>query len=294
MRPLEELNLLDDFLMNQMINHEKYGEPFCRILIETLLGRKLGKFTIVAQKTIRGEDTDKHGIIMDVYLDEENGETIDFEPDKNSDDKNDLPRRTRYYHSKIDSHKFGSGLEYSKLKDTRVIFISDYDPFDRNRMLYTVKNHCIEEPDMEYDDGNTTMYFYTKGNPSGCSEEIVRMLHFVENTTSDYAVDENLKTVDQMVTELKVDRKVGLAYMKSWEKENYLIKKGERIGEERGIAIGEERGIAMVECGIQFMITDYLSEGKSEAEIIDKLQKGYGLTLEAAKEHFDRYAVMTV
>lgn len=77
-----------------------------------------------------------------------------------------------------------------------------------------------------------------------------------------------------MVTELKFDRKVGLAYMKSWEKENYLLKKGK-------------------EYGIRFLIKDYLSEGKSEAEIIDKLQKGYELDFDKAKEYFDKYAAVT-
>ena len=41
--------------------------------------------------------------------------------------------------------------------------IMPYDPFDKNRILYTIRRTCEEEPDMDYDDGAATYFFYTMG-----------------------------------------------------------------------------------------------------------------------------------
>ena len=65
-----------------------------------------------------GLDTDKHGTRLDVYI-EEDGETgtiYDVEPDKNDDRelRRALPRRVRFYHSKIDGRSLSSGDDYSK------------------------------------------------------------------------------------------------------------------------------------------------------------------------------------
>ena len=33
-----------------------------------------------------------------------------------------------------------------------------YDPFGYNRIIYTVKNKCLEEPEMAYDDGVLNLF----------------------------------------------------------------------------------------------------------------------------------------
>lgn len=40
-RKLEDLNLIDNFLFQQMLMQEEDGEKFARILLSTILGKKL-------------------------------------------------------------------------------------------------------------------------------------------------------------------------------------------------------------------------------------------------------------
>lgn len=61
-RRLEELNLMDDFLFQEMVSQEKDGEEFCRILLSTILGRPIRKVKVMPQKNVLGLDTDRHGI----------------------------------------------------------------------------------------------------------------------------------------------------------------------------------------------------------------------------------------
>ena len=62
----------------------------------------------------------------------------------------------------IDSRSLKSGEDFGKLKQVYVIFICNYDPFGYDRVLYTIKNRCLEEPEMNYDDGAETIVLYTK------------------------------------------------------------------------------------------------------------------------------------
>ena len=69
-RKLEELNLLDNFLFQEMLSDEEIGEEFARILLSTILERPIRKVRIIPQKAISGIDTDRHGIRLDAYIEE--------------------------------------------------------------------------------------------------------------------------------------------------------------------------------------------------------------------------------
>lgn len=72
-KKLEELNLLDDFLFGTLISHPIYGERFVRILIKTILNRDVKILKIIPQMNYYGQDTDRHGARLDVYIEEEDG-----------------------------------------------------------------------------------------------------------------------------------------------------------------------------------------------------------------------------
>ncbi len=71
-KTLQELNLIDDFLFFAMLNDEVVGEEFGRYLLEIIFDRKFGKLKVVPQKVYYGMDTDRHGVRLDVYLEEGN------------------------------------------------------------------------------------------------------------------------------------------------------------------------------------------------------------------------------
>ena len=115
-RRLEELNLLDNFLFQEMVSGEEDGEEFCQILLKTILNRSIRKVKVVPQKNILGVDTDRHGIRLDAYIEEERqsnqeeeldaevtSDIYDIEPNKVYEKGKMLPRRMRYYHGLIDT-----------------------------------------------------------------------------------------------------------------------------------------------------------------------------------------------
>ena len=135
-KKLEDLNLLDDFLMKLVASDKTVGKEFARILLGILLQREVRPLTVIPQKEFTAAGPDRHGIRLDVYLDEPGAGIFDIEPDRNrgKGQRGSLPRRARFYHSKMDSASLKSGEQYSSLRDVCVIFITDYDPFGCGRL----------------------------------------------------------------------------------------------------------------------------------------------------------------
>lgn len=176
-RPLEELNLIDDFLFQELLSQENDGEEFCRILLGTILNRPIRKVRIMPQKNVLGLDTGRHGIRMDAYIEDISNETTlpgihmadakvisdiyDIEPN-NRYEKQTLPKRMRYYHGLIDTQLLSADIKYDKLKNVIIIVILPYDPFGKNRMIYTIQNQCIEDTSIPYDDGAKKSFYIPK------------------------------------------------------------------------------------------------------------------------------------
>lgn len=246
MRKLEELNLMDDFLFGSMLSYPGIGEAFAGELLETVFERKFGKLTVIPQKVYYGKDTDQHGARLDVYIEEtEDWQAVaavyDVEAQSASgtSQKDSLPKRVRFYHAKIDGVSLKAGENYQTLKTVVIIMIMPYDPFGQDHMIYTIKNSCMELPDMPYDDGARTIFLYTKGNKGNAPEELRQMLRYFEHTTKENAENETLKKIHQMVEQVKHNEEVTTEYMFWWEREQAWEEEGYKRGVEAGRA--EER-----------------------------------------------------
>ncbi len=207
-----------------------------------MFDREFKNLNLSAQKVYAGMNTDLRGARLDVciegdYIDIEGSEipaVYDVEPDQNNKAKDvaAFPKRSRFYHAIIDSRSLKTGEDFGKLKQVYVIFICNYDPFGYDRVLYTIKNRCLEEPEMEYDDGAETIVLYTKGKKGTISEELRQFLNYMENTNQKNAVNEELQDIQRMVDVVKRDGEVSLRYMKSFEHDQMMYEEG-RLAEMR-------------------------------------------------------------
>ena len=235
-RKLEELNLMDDFLFNAMLTHPETGEKFTHTILKLLFNRDFKNLKVSAQKFYAGMNTDLRGARLDVCIEGDcvdiDGEDItsvyDVEPDQNDKAKAiaAFPKRSRFYHAIIDSRSLKSGEDFGKLKQVYVIFICNYDLFGYDRVWYTIKNRCLEEPEMDYEDGAVTIVLYTRGTKRKISEELRQFLNYMENTDQNNAVNDELKSIQRMVDAVKRDGEVSLRYMKSFEHDQLMYERG--------------------------------------------------------------------
>lgn len=290
-RRLEELNLMDNFLFQEMVSKEGVGEEFCQILLSTILGKTIRKVKVISQKTVLGIDTSKHGIRLDAYVMDLSDDDLevaadiyDIEPNLTYE-KESLPRRTRYYSALIDSQLLDAGTDYTHLRNVVIIMILPYDPFDRNRMVYTVQNHCIEDPSIAYSDGMKKIYLYTKGTVGNPGKSLWDMLQYMEKSTEDNVTDENIAKIHRLVNRVKRDKEVGINYMKSWEWEQMIQKeawgRGLEEGREVGLKEGREEGRGKINQLnlklIETSRTEDLIRAARDSEFQKKLLEEFGI-----------------
>lgn len=249
-RPLEELNLIDDFLFQQLLMQEEDGEAL---------------------------DAE---IIPDIY---------DVEPN-NTYEKKTLPKRMRYYHGLIDTQLLDSGIEYDKLPNVVIIIILPYDPFGKNRMVYTIQNQCVEDATVPYNDGAKKIFLYTKGTEGKPSQELCDMLKYIENTTVDNITNQNIDTIHHIVKRVKSRKEVGINYMKSWELEKMYREQareeGLAEGLEKGLAEGREEGRTE---GIISFIKSCHALNILKADVLTQLRRNFDLTEVDGKAYIESY-----
>lgn len=278
-KKLEEMGLLDDFLFGSVVTYPEIGEKFVRILLKIIFGREFKHLSVTAQKVFYGADTNLHGTRLDVYMEpemreglEEHAAVYDIEPDQKDStaDKKALPRRMRFYHAKIAARSLNSGADYDKLKNVIIVMIMPYDPFGLDRMVYTVKNQCVEVPEMPYEDGASTLFLYTKGTQGVPNKELEQLLHYMEDTRYENAMNEDLREIHRMVETVKKEPETMLAYIRFQERMNRSRAEGRSEGIEQGRLEGKAAG------NLQRLVSQIckkLKKNKTLEEIAEDLEE---------------------
>ena len=249
-KPLEEMDVIDDFLFTEIMSDERYGTEVCRMILGRVLKREVGVIKFTPQRVVPGVSEQSHGIRMDAYITEQKDgsdgkyadiNVYDIEPDKKCSNKDSLPRRSRYYGDLIDVKLLERNVDYDKLPDLVTIFILSYDPFGAGLMYYEAASRIITHPDIPYNDGIRRIYLYVGGKlPENAGEEerkLRDLLKYIGKSSDENITDETIKRLDEIVRKTKADKNVGKRFMKSWEWESEIRK--EALEEARAFTEAE-------------------------------------------------------
>ncbi|MCQ2497691.1 MAG: hypothetical protein MJ133_01785 [Lachnospiraceae bacterium] len=270
-RKLSELNVIDDFMMNELATNEELKGPCFRRILSVLLDRDIGEINVKAQSIIQGLETDLKGIRLDVEIKEtvepvkQVANIYDIEP--HTKKEAGILKENRYKQARIDSKQAKRGWktkDFVNMNSLYVIMITNFDMFGEGLFEYTVKNKILERPDIEYDDGLIFKYFNTKGT-IGVNEGVRNLLRFIENSVPENIVDEATKEISEYVDKVKKSPETEEAYMTMGDKIDRLCEESE----QRGIKIGEQRGI---ETGRQETI-GYIRKAMENAGIAKEFEK---------------------
>lgn len=279
-KPLEEMNVMDDFMMNALASHPTEGEKFGRTLLSVLLQKKIGKITIQSQSVFQGDNPDLRGVRLDVEILEKSDKEGDsavcsiYDVEMQNREEKYLPRRSRFYQTRIDSKNLESGEKnWAKLPELYVIIITSYDPFGYDYMRYTVRSRCVELPEMEYDDGLRYIYFYTKGKRGG-NQEIKALLNYLQQSVIENVTDENTQSIHDSVEKIKQSAEVRGKYMTIGDIMDY----NKEIGREEGLAEGQAQGIILamraMECSNKAIVNQLMELcGLSKEEALELLKE---------------------
>lgn len=222
-KPIEELTIMDDFMFSAVMRQEK----LCKPLLEYILKVKIREIVYVKpQDTVDATAYDTKSIRLDVYVEDDKGTVYDIEVQ--ATDRGNLPRRTRFYQSMIDIRAIEKGADYKTLKKSYVIFICNYDPFKKNRYVYSFSNRCDEDPSIELKDDTYKIVINTKGSVGEISEELKAVIKYLDTGVAD---SEYTKELAQEVEFVKSDEKWRREYMLMMEA--YAIQRN--LGEHKKV-----------------------------------------------------------
>ena len=260
----EDLDITDDFIFTRVMRNKR----LCRTLLEMILKVKVGKIKFLTSHHAIQIDPNAKGIIMDVYLKDEN-RVINVE--MQTSNKGELPHRARYYQAAADIDTTPKGSEYQDLKQNYVIFICTFDPFHKGKPFYTFQNLCLEHGEPIYlDDGTTKIFLNTTAKDlSNLDLDLCLFYDYIKEKTVQTAFTKELDATISRMKQEKEERNMYLTYtsrMMECRRDGY--EEGISIGLEQGLEQGLERGAYQKALETARRL---LARGDSPAEIADLL-----------------------
>ncbi len=262
---------MDDYMFAQVMRNTDNLKP----LLECILGFKIINIRLIEPLRTEKEGYDSKSIRLDLYVEDENH--IVYNVEVQTSNKRNLQKRMRYYQSVLDVSILAPGVNYKNLKNTYVIFICNYDPFDRDLYIYTFENMCQEEPDLPFGDGTKKVVLNTNGKIGEIGEELLEVISYLNDGSIS---GEYSKSLEKAVNDIKSNEERRLEYMNmaihDMEIKEEAYEQGLELGIEQGIEKGIEQGIERgIERGIE-------QEQKKNFTILVNSQRNGIITLEQA------------
>lgn len=178
-----QFNLMDDTFFSVVMEHNDAAE----YLLTQLMGKPIKIIENKTQYSIRNAES--HSIVLDALVEDEEHNLYDVEVQVG--DRKNHERRIRYYSTAIDWSYLEKGSDYAELPELYMIFISDFDPFDLNKVHYEVTPY-IKGTGMEYDNGIHIHYFNTRVKDGTFLSELMQYL-------ADSSIGNNFGALSQRV-----------------------------------------------------------------------------------------------
>lgn len=150
---IRDFRLLDDDFMSKVFDEKTFEciQFVLRIILDDDDLVVIDSSTQKERKSITG-----HSVKFDVYAKTGAGQEIDVEIQRA--DNGAVPQRARYNSALLDSGMLTKNTDYSKLKDSYVIFITEKDVLKSGKAIYHI-DRTIKEIDNElFQDGSHIIY----------------------------------------------------------------------------------------------------------------------------------------
>lgn len=232
-REIQSMNLINGFLFNSVTEKEADACYIVKTIISRVLGKQISDIKVTTEKTYNGIDTKYHGIRFDAQItpSKENDQiyatVYDLEIEDREADRQSLPKRQRYYSAIYDNKLLQSGEDYSVLPEYISITIASYDPFLQGDMYYEARSVLTTHPNCEYNDGITNIFLYANGQlniPEGRGKKLQQLLQYMLTGQKPSVTDQEIETIDKLVTKVKAKKEVTTNYMKQWDRDRIIAR----------------------------------------------------------------------
>ena len=265
----DKIGITDDVMFCTVLSNSED----CREFLQRILGIEIEEIVVVGTQVSMKSNFHAKGVRLDVYAKDKKGNAYDIEMQTTK--MRELPLRSRYYHSEMDSYQIAEGEKYGNLKHSIVIFVCNFDLFAKNRSVYTFESICREDTEIHLQDKRKTIFININGRREGVPKELAHLLDYLKTKTPTDGFTERL---EQRVLEIRRDTEWRDDYMTLEMKMDEKYEQGREQGLKEGITKGIEQGIEQgIELGIgqglRVQIQKKLNKGKSISQIADECEE---------------------
>ena len=272
-KPFEELTIQDNFMFQKVMRNKR----ICKATIERLLDIQIKDITYLEEEKSLRMNPDSKGIRLDVYVNDVDGTVFNVEM-QTTKNMEELVKRVRYYQSIIDLHNIKKGQDYTELNDTYIIFICTFPVFTGDLHKYTFRNICLENHNIELNDGTTKLFLSTKGTANDISKPLQYFLDYVDGKSP---ADELVLEMDSVVNKVRHSKEWRVEYMTLEMELKRRWKEGMAEGTAKGRAEGKAEGRAEGKAEGKAEVVLGMLQDKLSLEMIAKYTK---LTIEQITE----------
>ena len=257
----DKIGITDDVMFCTVLSNSED----CREFLQRILGIEIEKIVVVGTQVSMKSNFHAKGVRLDVYAKDKKGNAYDIEMQTTK--MRELPLRSRYYHSEMDSYQIAEGEKYGNLKHSIVIFVCNFDLFAKNRSVYTFESICREDTEIHLQDKRKTIFININGSREDVPEELAHLLDYLKTKTPTDGFTERL---EQRVLKIRRDTEWRDGYMTLEMKMDEKYEQGLKEGITKGIEQGIELGIGQ---GLRVQIQKKLNKGKSISQIADECEE---------------------
>ncbi len=263
---LENYRLMDDDFMTLFFNQNFEATE---LVLDVILNRSDIKVKVIeVQKRETNPAVDGRNVVLDILAVDSEGKNYDIEIQRA--DSGAGTRRARFLSSVIDYNMLKVKQDFSELRDSYVIFITENDVMKEGLPMYHINRHIEELSNKRFDDGNHIIY--VNGAYKNDSSDIGKLMHDFRCNSS----------VDMFYDVLKR----GMHHYKETEGGRATVCKAiENYGEKQRLEGKTEGKIeGKIEGAIETKIDNakkMISKGKLE---LDEIAEYSGLPLDEVKE----------
>lgn len=228
----QDLTIQDDYMFKLIMSRKR----ICKKMLEKILRISIDDLVYIEDEKSMKASYDSKGVRLDVYVKDDKHTVYNIEMQVRKPENEGLYKRTRYYQSMIDGDLLKAGVDYDELNPTYVIFICPFEPFHEGRHMYTFRNYCTEDKDIELQDGTVKLFLNTKGTMDDVEPDVKAFLEYVDGVMSP---DEFVQEIDEAIRNVKTQESERVRYMTYTLK----LKEERKIGHETGFREGMEKGL---------------------------------------------------
>ena len=253
----DKIGITDDVMFCTVLSNSED----CREFLQRILGIEIEEIVVVGTQVSMKSNFHAKGVRLDVYAKDKKGNAYDIEMQTTK--MRELPLRSRYYHSEMDSYQIAAGEKYGNLKYSIVIFVCNFDLFAKNRSVYTFESICREDTEIHLQDKRKTIFININGSREDVPEELAHLLDYLKTKTPTDGFTERL---EKRVLEIRRDTEWRDDYMTLEMKMDEKYEQGLEEGLTKGIEQGyDER--------LYDLIRKKLEKGKSISQIADECEE---------------------